>query len=551
MSASITRHFVNVGTRRVHYTRAGDGPPLVLLHESPCSSKAMAVYQLAFAEHFTAIAFDTPGFGLSDPLSLDQPEIADFADALAEALDALGVARTAVFGRHTGASIAVEFARRHSDRCAVAVVDGYPIYSSTQRQRRLTNYLTPLQPSWEGAHLLWLWFRYRDQHVFWPWNDHDAAHRSDADVPPLDYLHRGVVELLEAGDGYRIPYAAAFRHGGQALDVLPHLRVPVCFAVSEGDSLFRTLTLFPAGTWTASLPRDKVAAARVILPLLLCHPISSTALPPARIGEIPGRTTCDYVEVSGGQLLVRSAGAATDVPPVVVLHDVPGSSALLDPLIIAVGQHRRTLAFDLPGQGESMTHGATPDVATWAKSVLEAMGRLGVSSAHLYAHGTGGVVGVEIAARAPHRVASLILGAPPTLPPDLRARLAPDYAPSAAPEWDGSHLLRVWHHLRDQELWWPWTDRTRAAVRQGEPDIDPEHLNLRARECLKQAPHYRPAWQSVLSYPLQEKLAALSVPVVTLAAERDLFGRYADAAAVRIADGWDARASAILASLPN
>ncbi len=100
MSASITRHFVSVGTRRVHYTRAGDGPPVVLLHESPCSSKAMAVYQRVFAESFTAIAFDTPGFGLSDPLPFEQPEIADFADALAETLDALGIARAAVFGRH-------------------------------------------------------------------------------------------------------------------------------------------------------------------------------------------------------------------------------------------------------------------------------------------------------------------------------------------------------------------------------------------------------------------------------------------------------------------
>ena len=218
MDPRITRHFVSVGDRRVHYTRAGDGPVVVLLHESPCSSKSLTVPQTVFARRFTAIAPDTPGFGLSDPLSLQHPQIADLADALAETLTALGLDQVAVYGRHTGASIAVEFARRHPARCTMAVADGYPVYSGPQRESRLTEYLKPLVPTWEGAHLLWLWFRYREQHVFWPWHGQTAAQRADADVPSLDFLHRGVIEFLEAGDGYRRAYAAAFRHGGQGLD---------------------------------------------------------------------------------------------------------------------------------------------------------------------------------------------------------------------------------------------------------------------------------------------------------------------------------------------
>ena len=34
----ITRHFLTVGNRRVHYTRAGEGPAVCLLHASPCSA---------------------------------------------------------------------------------------------------------------------------------------------------------------------------------------------------------------------------------------------------------------------------------------------------------------------------------------------------------------------------------------------------------------------------------------------------------------------------------------------------------------------------------
>src|SRR4051794_27076390 len=158
----VTRHFATVGSRRVHYTRAGEGPPVVLLHERPCSAKSLATAQALYAARFTAIAPDTPGYGLSDTLAQPQPEIADYADALAGLLDALGIAQAGVYGRHTGASIAAEFAHRHPHRCAMLLTAGLPVYSTAQRQSRLTEYLVPLQPRWDGSHLLWLWYRYRD-----------------------------------------------------------------------------------------------------------------------------------------------------------------------------------------------------------------------------------------------------------------------------------------------------------------------------------------------------------------------------------------------------
>ena len=137
MSTRITSHFVTVGKRRVHYTRAGSGPAVCLFHPSPCSAARMRMQQEVFATRFTALAFDTPGFGLSDRLAMAQPEIADFADAAAETLAALGIRCAAVYGNHTGAAIAVEFAARHPDRCAMALADGYPAYSGAQAQDRL------------------------------------------------------------------------------------------------------------------------------------------------------------------------------------------------------------------------------------------------------------------------------------------------------------------------------------------------------------------------------------------------------------------------------
>ena len=185
---NITKHFVTVGTRRVHYLRAGRGPALAMLHASPCSAKVMRPLLPVFGERFTRFVFDTPGFGLSDKLPIPKPRIEDFADALAETLTALGIEHVAAYGRHTGASIAVEFAARHPQRCAMAYADGYAVFAKPYTDQQLESYLEPIVPAWDGAHLLRLWFRYRDQHVFWPWNVQTAETRSDADVPDLDIV---------------------------------------------------------------------------------------------------------------------------------------------------------------------------------------------------------------------------------------------------------------------------------------------------------------------------------------------------------------------------
>lgn len=112
---------------------------------------------------------------------MEQPETEDLADALAATLEALGVEHTAVYGRHTGAQIAVEFAARHPDRCSMALTDGFPVFSAETKKVRLDKYLAPIVPTFDGGHLVWLWFRYRDQHVFWPWNEQRLSHRADTD----------------------------------------------------------------------------------------------------------------------------------------------------------------------------------------------------------------------------------------------------------------------------------------------------------------------------------------------------------------------------------
>ena len=518
MSANITKHFVTVGNRRVHYTRAGSGPSVCLFHPSPCSARRMRPQQEIFATRFTALAFDTPGFGLSDKLPLEKPELTDFADAFAETLTALGIKRTAVYGNHTGAAIAVEFAARHPDRCAMALADGYPAYSSGAAEDRLKRYLEPIVPKWDGSHLLWLWYRYREQHVFWPWHDHDLAHRADTDVPDADFIHQGVIDLLDAGDDYRIGYAAAFR--GRGLKVLPDLTVPVCFTLRPGDSLHKTKPLYE-GTkaWVEETPRDALAATVREMELLSRH--LGDAPPPApSCAPIEGRTTTDYAKswITGGTGLVRSAGSMpADASPVLVLHDLPGSSALIDGLIGQLGRSRPVVSPDdiyLCDREALASHSHKRDSATFSEIIAaaHAVGCLGgrnPSHIDVVAMGASATLVAALADFSSGRcnwpsyqidypkLRSVTLVSPPCLTAVERQRWLQHAVPSAAPEMDGTHLLRVWHHLRDMELWQPWFDRRGENACKSEPRIDPAALTVRAREMLKHPDAYASMWTRV------------------------------------------------------
>ena len=143
----VLKGFVAVPHGQVHFRYGGSGPVVVMLHDSPRSSVLHAPNIEWLGEHFTVIALDTPGYGNSTPLPQSAPTIKDFAAALAATLGALGIERCALYGFHTGAKIALQFAADHPERVSLAILDGLALPAETATAEYLERYLQPFEPT--------------------------------------------------------------------------------------------------------------------------------------------------------------------------------------------------------------------------------------------------------------------------------------------------------------------------------------------------------------------------------------------------------------------
>ncbi len=229
------RAFVDLPFGQVLYREAGAGAPLLLLHASPGSSKQLEPMIAALAADARVIAPDTPGNGDSAPLPVAAPDITDYAAALPGLLDTLGIDRIAVYGSHTGASIAAELAILAPDRVSRIILDGVGVFSPAEQHEMLARYARPFNPDLDGAYLQQAFTFLRDQFLFWPWYARTPEARRNAGLPPPEWLHDWLVEVLKANTTYPLAYHAAFRW--EAAARLALVKVPMLFLAADDDPL--------------------------------------------------------------------------------------------------------------------------------------------------------------------------------------------------------------------------------------------------------------------------------------------------------------------------
>ena len=506
---AIEHRFVACGERRVMVRRAGSGPPVLLLHESPVSSAAFVPLIGSLADRLTVIALDTPGYGGSDPLALHRPQIADYADALRETVDALGLERAAVFGRHTGAAIAIEFANLYPERVSGAVLEGCPAFTPEEMEELVASYLPPFRPDRSGSHVAWLWSRIRDQFSFFPWNRQGPASRVAIDMPRPSILNRIATDLLLAGDGYRVAYEAAFRYDGAAAAAAA--RVPAHYMATETDVLFPHLDRLPSLPANAQIHRltDAERPSAIGALLGVCAAGLATAPPPEE--ETGSRR---FVQVDGASLMVRHWGDDGG-QPLLLVADLPGSAQGLEPIAAHLAKGRRVVAIDPPGHGLS-----SPAPAGAAGGGIECVARavvaLGLGPADVAGINSGACWAAHLAGQLGADCGRLVLVDPPPDPAALSARLP---ATALEPCWSGAHLLTAWHLARESLLYRPWFTPTIDARMPVEIGLDVDLLHQRFIDTVIAGKAFPEALKAVCEQPWPALLAPLAGRVAVITGE--------------------------------
>ncbi|WP_345150360.1 alpha/beta fold hydrolase [Nonomuraea rubra] len=114
------------GGIRLHYTRAGSGPLVVLLHGWPQTGLCWEPVLGPLAERHTVVAPDLRGYGLSDKPATGYDKRRMAAD-LAELVGSLGFERASVVGHDRGARVAHRWALDRPDQVErLAVLDVVP-----------------------------------------------------------------------------------------------------------------------------------------------------------------------------------------------------------------------------------------------------------------------------------------------------------------------------------------------------------------------------------------------------------------------------------------
>jgi pimeloyl-ACP methyl ester carboxylesterase len=107
------------------YRRAGEGPPLVLLHGLSSDGRIWKPQLAGLAEELTVVAWDEPGAGRSSDLP-GEFGLADYAECLGTLIRALDLGPVHLAGLSWGGTVALELYRHHPGLVATLIlVDTY------------------------------------------------------------------------------------------------------------------------------------------------------------------------------------------------------------------------------------------------------------------------------------------------------------------------------------------------------------------------------------------------------------------------------------------
>lgn len=208
--------------------------------------------------------------------------------------------------------------------------------------------------------------------------------------------------------------------------------------------------------------------------------------------------------------------------PLLLLHDSPHRARTLAPLIESLSQSFLVIAPDLPGNGYSDPLPATATRAShFAAAAIALLDELRIGEFGVYGVGTGAVFAAEVGLQASQRVRGMVGDSYPIWSAAELDALGDRYLEPITPDAEGTHLAQLWSRVIDQNLYFPWHERSaRNAI---DRDLqDTAALHRQAMELLDAGDHHIPACRAALSTDGEARMRALSeakLPALLLADE--------------------------------
>ena len=208
-----------------------------------------------------------------------------------------------------------------------------------------------------------------------------------------------------------------------------------------------------------------------------------------------------FVATSAGLLHVAQCGAGL---PVLLLHQTPRSWDEYRDVLPLLGARLHAIAVDTPGFGDSPPL-AEPSIEAWAEAMLAAMDALRLARAAVVGHHTGAAIALELAARAPARVAALVLSSCPMVDAERRRQHGGKPAIDTVVADDaGTHLLQLWQGRQ--------------------PFYPPEQPALLERfviDALRAGPMAAGGHAVVNRYRMEDRIGLVTAPTLVIAATDD------------------------------
>ncbi len=207
---------------RLSFMEAGprDGPPVLLLHGIAANSTGWRFLLPALAASGRrAIAWNAPGYTLSDPFRAEAPTPDAYADALAALMDALGIARADIIGSSFGTLVGLCFATRHAPR-----VRRLALLGCSRGQR--------WKPAEERARMLAMRAASAAEGGLAMARDRAEALVAPGTAPATLALIR---RMLAATDGPALMQSARCSDGADTLDHAPAIAAPTLLVCGEQD----------------------------------------------------------------------------------------------------------------------------------------------------------------------------------------------------------------------------------------------------------------------------------------------------------------------------